>query len=462
MLIKVFFIITVLMITVSPQRAAAEQFRWIIKPVFESAESFSEGVAAVMTGGKYGYVNSRGIFVIKPEYDKADDFYRGKARVISNGVPSYINRKGVRITDVKEDVRRYFGEGVAVIRINGKYGYLTDGGRPVIAPLYEDALSFNEGVAAVKIDGKYGFINKKGKIVIRPVYENASIFSEGVAAVRINGAWGYINRKGVMVVKAVYAEAGDFRSGSAPVKGESGFGYINSRGGYIIDPQFESALPFSEKAAAVKVNGKWGFIKRASGGRNPLKKKLRAEDKVQIPEQVKEKLTDNIRVKKDDSLINNGRDEKTDKEKSRKEQAVFMDKKDSRSREIKGSGVNDYTSVEKIREGKTPLLEERIVNADIREADVTDKKTAADKNIPVIKGMEYVGILSEVNAGQVIVTDYKTGSKVFLGAWCITKVDEDRVYLEAGTPFSTVAKCDFKNGFYEKIKPGMKVYKKNK
>ncbi len=133
-----------------------------------------------------------------------------------------------------------------------------------------------------------------------------------------------------------------------------------------------------------------------------------------------------------------------------------MDKKDPRSRELKGSGVNDYTSAEKIREVKTPPVEERIVKTDILEADVTDK------NIPVIKGMEYVGILSEVNAGQVVVTDYKTGSKVFLGAWCITKVEEDRVYLEAGTPFSTVAKCDFKNGFYEKIKPGMKVYKKNK
>ncbi len=76
--------------------------------------------------------------------------------------------------------------------------------------------------------------------------------------------------------------------------------------------------------------------------------------------------------------------------------------------------------------------------------------------------MEYVGILSEVNEGQVVVIDDTTGEKYFLGAWCITGTESDRVYIEAGTPFSTVAKCDIHNGFYEKVKPGMKVYKKNK
>lgn len=409
--------------------ASAEQFRWIVEPRYDRAESFSEGMAAVMTGGRCGYINSSGEVVIKPAYDEAGDFYDGLASVINDGLLMFINYKGVQVIAVKEDERRYFGDGLAVVRINGKYGYLTSGGKPVLKPVYEYALSFNEGVAAVKIDSKYGYINRSGITTIKPQYEMASIFSEGVAAVKINGKWGYINKRGSPVISKVFTEAGDFSSGLAPAKNDAGFGYINRMGVFVIKPQFEAALSFTESIAAVKFNGKWGYIKRTDS------RKMREK-----------KISSQIEIVQD----------------SKKVPESVISKNGLERVETKDSGLNKKITGENLRGKDVTHIERNGESGNSVKSTDNANYVNIDKNIPVIKGMEYVGILSEVNEGQVVITDNRTGEKVYLGAWCITKVDEDKVYLEAGTPFSTVAKCESRNGFYEKIKPGMKVYKKNK
>lgn len=423
------FILT-LIISSGLSSVSAEQFKWVVEPRFEKAECFSEGLAAVKSGGLYGYINRTGTVVIEPSFIDAGDFHDGIAPVRKNGMDTFINFKGIPVIAAREDESRFFGEGLAVVKINGKYGYMTGTGKIFIKPVYEYALPFNEGKAAVKINDRYGFIDRRGKITIRPVYEKASVFSEGLAAVKINGKWGYINKGGKMVLKAVYAEAGDFREGCAAVKTEPGSGYIDKRGRFIISPRFDAALPFSENFAAVMVRGKWGYIKRTAGtGETGISKK-RAKVTLHSPEYVKEPV------------------QYSGNEKS--EKAITVKKEDE---VIKTPEVVRYS--EKNAEKDSTYKESTYSGG-------SEKNMITEKSIPVIRGMEFVGILSEMTDGQVIVTDYRTGDKVYLGAWCITKIEDDRVYIEAGTPFSTVAKCDFRNGFYEKIKPGMKVYKKNK
>jgi len=444
---------------------AEDQFLWLVKPRFEKASFFSEGLAAVKINGDYGYINSSGELIIKPVFDLAGDFNDGAASVIKNGRQEFVNRKGISLIAHKEDERLYFGEGLAVIKINSKYGYIKSNGEIFLKPLYEDALSFSEDFASVKINGKYGYINKKGKIVIKPSYQKASIFSEGLAAVKIDDRWGYINKKGRMVLIPLYAEAGDFSEGVAPVRTDSGSGYINTRGLFVIKPQLEGALPFSENIAAVKLNGEWGYIRRPVSSKVPAGIKSRvtvtrsASGKDKIPDYSNEKSEQyfpvkNFNVKKKDEIKKISEPAKNSEKVLKNSVALSGDKEVNHPYEnISGTDNNDnykFSSGEKNN------------NSPVFKTDESENKVIIDRNIPVIKGMEFAGILSEMNAGQVIVTDVKTGEKVYLGAWCITKVEGDRVYIEAGTPSSMVAKCDFKNGFYEKIKPGMMVYKKNK
>ena len=48
-----------------------------VQPKFENASSFSEGLAAIETDGKWGYINKSGTVTIKPVWDYAGKFNNG-------------------------------------------------------------------------------------------------------------------------------------------------------------------------------------------------------------------------------------------------------------------------------------------------------------------------------------------------------------------------------------------------
>ena len=50
---------------------------WVIKPQFEDAKSFSEGVAGVMINGLYGYIDKNGEFFRKPQFSNVYEFREG-------------------------------------------------------------------------------------------------------------------------------------------------------------------------------------------------------------------------------------------------------------------------------------------------------------------------------------------------------------------------------------------------
>ena len=53
----------------------------VIEPQFDNARSFSEGLAAVTTGGKVGFIDRSGRKVIPAQFDTAASFREGLARV---------------------------------------------------------------------------------------------------------------------------------------------------------------------------------------------------------------------------------------------------------------------------------------------------------------------------------------------------------------------------------------------
>src|SRR5215204_6677153 len=60
---------------------------------FEVAHPFSEGLAVIGMGGKYGYVDKTGNVVIQPQFDEAEDFTEGMACITINYKEGFINRK---------------------------------------------------------------------------------------------------------------------------------------------------------------------------------------------------------------------------------------------------------------------------------------------------------------------------------------------------------------------------------
>ncbi|MBZ5516641.1 MAG: WG repeat-containing protein [Acidobacteriia bacterium] len=155
------------------------QGKVMIKPQFEMAEEFSaEGVAPVVDGNGWAYINASGKVVIRPF-------------VVDNGPD-------------------YFTEGLARFTREGKFGFFNKWGRVVIAPKFDFAAPFAEGLAAfcqgcreepsgehrlVK-GGKWGFINRRGEIVIPAKFDEVEIFRDGRAHVKAEGKWQYIDKGG--------------------------------------------------------------------------------------------------------------------------------------------------------------------------------------------------------------------------------------------------------------------------
>ena len=57
----------------------------MIEARYEWASAFSEGLAAVSEGGKWGFVDRSGAAVVECQYDRVEDFLDGLARVNIGG-----------------------------------------------------------------------------------------------------------------------------------------------------------------------------------------------------------------------------------------------------------------------------------------------------------------------------------------------------------------------------------------
>ena len=68
--------------------------KWVIRPSYQAAKNFSDGVAAVRVNNKYGYIDKKGDFIIKPQFDVAWDFMQGIARVKVGNKIGYVNKAG--------------------------------------------------------------------------------------------------------------------------------------------------------------------------------------------------------------------------------------------------------------------------------------------------------------------------------------------------------------------------------
>lgn len=201
--------------------------RIVIKPRFDEASDFSEGLAMIGVKDKYGYIDPSGNIVIKPQFNGAGSFSNGLALVtIPDGTcelcgePVYINQSGrivIRLFSIveKTNYSSGFSEGLASAWFGGDfgrniseitpYGFIDTQGKVAIGPKFGYVGEFQEGLALFVRDYMrrtgWGFINRKGEVVIEPRFSNAGSFKDGFAHVEVNGKWGFIDKTGKFVIE---------------------------------------------------------------------------------------------------------------------------------------------------------------------------------------------------------------------------------------------------------------------
>jgi hypothetical protein len=148
------------------------------------SNSFSEGLVAVGTKGKFGYVDKTGKIVIAASFEDAEDFSEGLAPV----------RMPVDLSWCLED------DSGSRVGSTKKRGYIDKSGRIVIPAHFEYAGPFMEGLAGVSNCSKSGFIDKTGKLIIPLQFDEVFAFHGGLAQVYLrDGRMGYIDKMGKTV-----------------------------------------------------------------------------------------------------------------------------------------------------------------------------------------------------------------------------------------------------------------------
>lgn len=290
-----------------PTQRGVLTYTHAIAPQYEDAMTFSQGLAAVKQGGKWGYIDTDGKTVIPFAYDLAHSFHEGLAIVGKRTQRSFVSSYGDAYTlDVYE---------VGFIDRSGKYTpfQMKDLDSGKLIPYYVEfeyfdqaTLFFHNGLVALPGEYANSYYGTDGLPFDSNAMSPNGPMNEGLAPATSSVSWdfGYINEKGATVLfwdSIVYfgpefldgagnkvqsygmiSSGYPFNQGLAPVwqytydaKAEEGdylLGFIDKTGSWVIQPQFKNFFylgvnsiyqVFDENGLAmVDKNGKYGAINK--------------------------------------------------------------------------------------------------------------------------------------------------------------------------------------------------------
>lgn len=191
--------------------------------------------------GLYGFVDASGAFVIEPQYDDVHfDFYEGVACVVKGKKYRFIDTSGKEISKAYDHADYYDANNLCMVNnggkedeyglfSGGKYGCIDLSGKEVIAVKYASIGTFNDyGVAIVNeggsvnkngdfAGGKNGFVSVSGEVLVAPKYAFIGEFDErGIAWANVGGS---------------ADDAGECTGGK--------FGYVSSQGSELLAPSYD-------------------------------------------------------------------------------------------------------------------------------------------------------------------------------------------------------------------------------
>ena len=120
--------------------------------------------------GKWGYLDDKGIYRIKPIFELAMPFKEGLAAVSLSKKFGFIDGSGRPVIRFQFDNARNFCDGLAAVMIvnqnmTNKWGYIDKTGHFIIEARFDDASDFSNGSAEVTLEEKTFLINKSGDAI---------------------------------------------------------------------------------------------------------------------------------------------------------------------------------------------------------------------------------------------------------------------------------------------------------
>jgi hypothetical protein len=161
-------------------RVKTEKGEWLIDasgnfiakpPVILDGIRFSDGMIAIRRDRKVGYMDIDGNIAIEPQFDQGGAFSEGLAAVESGGHWMFVDKSGTATAHLPEDVifAEPISDGLALVTAgpesSRKFGYVDRNGQWAVKPVWEDANPFHDGLAYVGIwkNGMVAYIDHNGK-----------------------------------------------------------------------------------------------------------------------------------------------------------------------------------------------------------------------------------------------------------------------------------------------------------
>lgn len=140
---------------------------------------YSDGLALIHAGNKWGYIDTSGHIFLSLKYDRAKDFKEGTALVKESNRYYYIDRSGTELADKKisfDEVGRFQDE-LAWVKVFDQYGYINEDSIFFKIPRFTEASSFFNDIASVTTLDSFGYIFKDCREDLAAKYDQRNDFS---------------------------------------------------------------------------------------------------------------------------------------------------------------------------------------------------------------------------------------------------------------------------------------------
>lgn len=239
-----------------------------------TASSFSDGTALIYgeedISSSCWFIDQSGASLFKRRFGYAGLFSEGLAPIIDGDQYGYINKKGEQVITTTSPYLKEFSEGLAAVGFTSSetnsqdfaYGYIDTQGKIVIKPQFSSAGSFSKGYAFVhdKQTGQKGLIDRNGKLWLFPLATQIiGGYSDGLIPFQDQKTLkaGFIDIQGTIIIPAEYAAVSEFNHGLARVvlpqhpkamnKPTLEWSYIDTTGKLIWSPK-----PFKQPSSRQK------------------------------------------------------------------------------------------------------------------------------------------------------------------------------------------------------------------
>lgn len=237
---------------------------WKVRPYYDHANYFSEGLAVVKKRSRFGVIDCEGKVLLRVEYDEIKDFVNGFSWVRKDSLWGLVDYKGKIILKPKytrvEDISKF--SDYAWLQTEGKWGVFNKEKVTFVhTPQFSSYQLLNDKTSLVEVAGKRGMIKHADSTFVLPAeYESINKFAPYLLEIVKDGKIGVLSDYGRKILSPNYDEVYDLNEGRFSVKLNSKQALLTNRGKKLSGFNADSITPFIAGRSLMYLDDSCKFI----------------------------------------------------------------------------------------------------------------------------------------------------------------------------------------------------------